>query len=88
VRFAQLIHAAGESSPGDLPTNTHAVALEAASEAELLDLEERLLSLDIPHTAIREPWAPYNNQLMAIGIRPMVRDTILKKLMSGFPLVK
>lgn len=88
VRFAQLIHAAGESSPGNLPTTTHAVALHAESEQDLLDLEGRLRQDGIAHVAIREPDAPYNNQLMAIGIVPQVRSKTLRKATCRFPLVR
>lgn len=87
-RFAQLIHAAGESSPGNLPHDTHAVALEAADEADLLDLERKLLDHSIGFCSIREPDAPYFNQLMAIGIHPQVRSKSLRKIMSRFALVK
>jgi hypothetical protein len=35
-----------------------------------LRLERVLQYADIPHVAIREPDAPWNNQLMAIGLVP------------------
>ena len=50
---AMLIHAAGESSPGNLPRGTFAIALAAKSEFQLLALEQRLISQNIPHAAIR-----------------------------------
>lgn len=88
MQFAQLIHAAGESAPGNLPNTTHAVALEVPNEQDLLDLERRLLGLGIAHVAIREPDAPFNNQLMAIGIVPVVRDKILRRALARFVLVR
>ena len=84
---AQLIHAAGESSPGNLPSDTRAVALGARSELELLRLEQKLKKKNIPHVAIREPDAPWNGQLMAIGIVPCHRS-LVKKEVSNFPLIK
>lgn len=88
VIVAQTIHAAGESSPGNIPGDTHAVALAADSEADLLALEQRLLASAVPHVAIREPDAPWNGQLMAIGVVPMVRTPDLKKLFRQYALLR
>jgi hypothetical protein len=88
VQFAQLIHAAGESAPGDLPSDTRAVALEVSNEQELLELEHKLVGLGIAFVAIREVDEPYNNQLMSIGLKPVVRDKKLRKAMSSYKLVK
>lgn len=84
---AQLIHAAGESSPGNLPSDTRAVALGAKSEFDLLKLEQKLKKKNIPHAAIREPDAPWNGQLMAIGIAPCDRSLVRKEV-ANFPLIK
>ena len=88
VQIAQTIHAAGESVDGPVPPTTHAVALDAANEGDLLDLEAKLKHLGIQFVAIREPDAPYNNQLMAIGIQPQVRGKILRKALARFALVR
>ena len=88
VQIAQTIHAAGESVREPVPPTTHAVALEAATEADLLDLERKLQDLGIEHVAIREPDAPYNNQLMAIGVKPQVRGKTLRRAMGRFALVR
>lgn len=75
VILAQTIHAAGESSPGpSLPPDTHAVALAAPSEQDLLELEAKLVDAGIPHRAIREP--DRDNELMAIGICPCPRELV------------
>lgn len=87
VFAAQLIHAAGESSPGNLPDHTFAVCLAARDEEHLLEIESKLLDQGIPHKAIREPDAPWNGQLMAIGISPCDRS-VCKYVTSGLPLVK
>lgn len=87
VMVAQVIHAAGESSDGDISSGTHAVALSAESEIQLLALEKRLISQNISHVAIREPDAPYFNQLMAIGIAPGDR-ALIRKEVSQLPLIK
>jgi hypothetical protein len=65
----------------------YAVALHAASEQELLELEARLVEAKIHHAAIREPDAPWNGQLMAIGIHPRPRED-LKRFTRRFQLVK
>lgn len=86
--IAQTIHAAGESSPGpSLPPDTHAVALAASSEQELLDLEMKLVQAGIPHRAIREPDAPWCGQLMAIGIEPCKRE-LVQEYTRAFKLVR
>ncbi|WNM70121.1 peptidyl-tRNA hydrolase [Myxococcus phage Mx1] len=84
---AQTIHAAGESSPGNLPEQTRAIALAAESEEHLLLLEAKLVAAGIPYKAIREPDAPWNGALMAIGIEPMPRAK-LRPLLSGLPLLR
>jgi len=83
-----MIHAAGESSPGSLPSDTHAVALFADSESDLLGLAEKLTKAGFEYTLIREPDLPYNNAAMALGVRPQARTPELKRLMRPFRLAK
>lgn len=83
---AQVTHAAGESSPGNLPDGVHAVALGCSVES-LAALEQRLQNACIEHKAIREDAAPYEGQLMAIGIPPCYRDEV-KKYVSSLPLLR
>ena len=87
MQAAQLIHAAGESSSGNLPPHTYAIALTAPTEAELNDISYRLFRLGIKHSRIIENDAPYTNQLMAIGIPPQPRRNIRKHL-SACQLLK
>jgi len=84
---AMIIHAAGESSDGNLPDGTYAIALAAQSEIQLLAIEKKLISNNIPHVAIREPDAPWCGQLMAIGIAPCDRAKVRKEV-SQLPLIK
>ena len=89
VLAAQLIHAAGESAPdGSVPTGTFAVALGARSLDELQTIERKLLEHGIPHRAVREPDAPWNGELMAIGIEPLEDRSRLKKITSSLPLLR
>lgn len=83
VRAANLIHAAGESSSGQLPQNTRAVALEARDEEHLLVLEDQLREAEVPHQAIRE-----EGQLFAIGIRPTEELFRVRKVTSSLPLIR
>jgi len=87
VQTVQLIHAAGESSPGHLPSGTYAIVLSVPSEKELKQLEQRLATKSVPHTAIREPDKPYDGALMAIGVQPMPRSQV-KKHLAGLSLLK
>jgi hypothetical protein len=83
-----VVHAAGESVIFRVPPETHAVVLAAKSEDELLKLEQKLLDMGIPHRAIREPDAPWNGQLMSIGLIPSKKTDAIKKCLSNYPLLR
>lgn len=87
VKAAQLIHAAGESSPGNVHSGTFAFALVTKTEEELKALGWELFKAGIPHKLIFEPDAPWTGQLMAIGVVPGPRKK-LRKYFSNFPLLK
>jgi len=82
---AQIVHAAGESSPGNLSSDTYAVVLAAADEAELGALEHRLVAGGIGHRAIREP--AMGNSLTAIGCAPAPK-TNFRRWLSNLPLYR
>ena len=82
-----LIHAAGESSPGKLPPHTYAIALECQTEHDLHALSYDLFKSGIPHQRIVESDAPYNGQLMALGLKPGWRSE-LKKHLSSYKLLR
>lgn len=84
---AQTIHAAGESSPGNLPEGTYAIALQVPDEPALLQLEQKLLAAGIPHKAIREPDAPYLGALMSIGVVPTENPEV-RRILRHLPLLK
>jgi len=73
---AQIVHAAGESSSGNLPPNTFAVVLAADSEDVILKLSAQLYLQNIKHIVVREPDAPWYNQAMAIGVYPQLRENV------------
>jgi len=87
VQAAQLIHAAGESSPGNLDSRTFAFALVVNNEEELKNLSYDLFMAGIPHKSILEPDAPWNGQIMAIGVCPAPRKE-LKKFFSKLKLLR
>ena len=82
-----LVHAAGESSPGNLPENTHAIVLIVPDEPALAALAERLGKFGVAHVTIREPDAPWNGAMMSIGVVPARRED-LKRHLSSLPLLK
>lgn len=84
--MAQVCHAAGESSPGNLPAGTFAVVL-SADKASLEALEGRLQLAGMPHRAIRENDPPYCGELLAIGICPTYKREV-KRFVSALPLLK
>jgi len=59
VQSAQIVHAAGESSPGTLPSGTFAVTLTAPSEQALRKEAERLQARGfVRREALSEPVRP------------------------------
>jgi hypothetical protein len=75
-------------SPGSISlSHTIAVVLGARNELRLLKLERTLLAAGIPHVAIREPDAPWHNQLMAIGLVPAPREAV-SRYMKDFQTIR
>lgn len=87
VLHANLIHAAGESSPGNLPPTTSAVSLTCPDEASLRVLAEVLSAAGVRHRAITETAGPHAGQLMAIGCAPCAREEV-RRFLSALPLSK
>lgn len=87
VQAAQIVHAAGESSPGNLPEGTHAIVLAVPGELELESVATRLKAAGIQFVRIEEPDAPFHGALMALGLRP-ARKEVLRRALSSLPLLK
>ena len=87
IQAAQIVHAAGESSPGDLKEGTYAVVLTAPNEDALMRVAWKLLKARVRFTTIFEPDAPYNGALMALGLAPRRKEE-LRKHVSSLPLLK
>lgn len=87
TQAAHLVHAAGESSPGGLPKDMHAVVLTVPDEGALLALASRLERAGVAHVVIDEPDAPYNGQRTAIGVVP-ARKEVLRRHLSSLPLLR
>jgi hypothetical protein len=96
VQVAQTVHAAGESAAiseriYEMPVlpGTVSVALHAKDSLHLDGIRHALNSVNIGHHCVYEIDAPYNGQLMAIGLFPIPvedRDTI-RAVLGKLPLV-
>lgn len=82
VAAAQIAHAAGESSPGNLKPGTFAVVLAARDAAHLAQVADRLRIANVNYVAVFESDAPYTDQLMSIGVAPGPRSTLRQHLSS------
>ena len=87
LQSANLIHGAGESSPGNLPEGTHAVALAVPDELALHHLAAKLEAADVRFVRIVESDAPYAGALMALGLVPARKET-LRRHLSSYPLLR
>lgn len=87
VLAAQVVHAAGESSPGGLPEGTNAVVLACPTEAALRDVADRLARAGVPHVRVEEPDAPWCGELMAVGVAPGRKED-LRRHLSALPLLR
>ena len=87
LQAAQVIHAAGESSPGQLAPGTHAICLVVPDENALRALANRMTSAAIAFVGIVETDAPHTGELTAIGCMP-ARKEVLRRLLSSIPLLK
>lgn len=87
LQAAQIIHAAGESSPGNLPAGTHAVCLAVPGEKELWALERIRRHAGLKFSAIIESDSPWTAQLMAIGCAPARKEDV-RRFLSSLPLLK
>jgi hypothetical protein len=81
------VHAAGESSPGNLPDGTHAVVLTVPDESALRCVAARLTLARVPFVPITEVDAPWMGQLMALGLVPQRKETV-RRFLSSLPLLK
>jgi Peptidyl-tRNA hydrolase PTH2 len=84
---AQVVHAAGESSPGNLPEGTFAVVLAVPNEEALQREAKRLKAAGVQFTKITEPDWPHNGALMALGLKPARKEEI-KRHVANLPLLR
>lgn len=84
---SQVVHAAGESSPGNLPHSTNAVVLEVPDEPTLREYSARLERAGVAHVLIHEPDSPWNGQATAIGLAPVADRRPLRAVLSSLPLL-
>lgn len=87
IQAANIVHSAGESSPGNLHSGTHAICLTVPNEEELRKVADKLGEAGVPFVSIIEVDAPFTDQLMAIGCVPAGKEA-LKRCLSALPLLK
>lgn len=85
---SQVTHAAGESSPGNLPEGTYAVVLAVPDIRGLLDVRDALEGSGVPYKLIVEPDAPYNGAPTAIGVVPTQDRRKVRKVLGRLPLLR
>lgn len=86
MQAAQIVHAAGESSPGNLPEGTNAVVLTVNNEAVLARLADAMTGAGVKLVRVREP--DRNNELMAIGLLPVTDRREVRRHTSMLPLLR
>lgn len=84
---AQIVHAAGESSPGNLTTGTNAVVLSVPDEPALHLLKRRLQGAGVPHVSVFEPDEPWCGSMTAIGLAPVADRRQVRRLLEDLPLL-
>lgn len=87
IQAANIIHASGESSPGNLSPGTHAVCLVVPDEQALRGVATKLEAHACRFAPIVETDAPFDGQLMAIGCVPAGKE-VLKRALSALPLLR
>lgn len=80
AQSAQLVHAAGESSPGNLSAGTYAIVLSVENERALVHLADRLRVAGVKFVSVFEPDPPYLGAMMAIGLVPARKEVVGKHL--------
>lgn len=86
VLAAQVVHAAGESSPGGLSEGTFAVVLATSDEASLHAIASKLDGAGIAFVRIVEP--DRNNELTALGLAPVRDRREVRRVLSSLPLLR
>lgn len=87
IQAANIIHGAGESSPGHLGPGTHAVCLVVPDEQALRAVADKLDAHGIKYVSIVETDEPYGDQLMALGCVPGRKED-LRRALSALPLLR
>ncbi len=83
---AQVVHAAGESSPGQMSPGTNAVVLAVPDEEMLAAVHQRLMLAGIACKAIFEPDPPWLGQMTAVGVCPTRERAKVRRVLSSLPL--
>ena len=84
TRYAQCVHAAGESAPNGTKPGTIAVCLYARDQEHLKDIAMSLSDAGIKHHIVEE----CDGEWMAIGCEPTTNRAAMRKVLSSLPLAK
>lgn len=82
---AQIVHAAGESSPGNVGPDTFAVVLTAPDSAALEHVANQLRAMGLKPVLICEPDPPYNGAPTALGVYAPDRS-VVRGMLRHLPL--
>lgn len=82
-----LVHAAGESSTGNLDAGTYAIVKAVPDEKALATVAAELRRKNVEFVSIYEPDPPYNGALMALGLVPKRKEE-LRRYLRKLPLLK
>ncbi len=82
IQAAMICHAAGESSPGNLPADTYAIVLTCRDELHLALVADELEVKGVALVRVYEPDPPYRGALMALGLRPARKEALRRHLSS------
>ena len=82
------MHAAGETSPGNLDSGTYAIVLAAEDESHLIRIANELRNAVIPFKLIREPDPPYNGAATAIGLWPTKDRKAVSRVLGNLTLFR
>ena len=87
LQAANVVHAAGESSPGNLPEGVRAVCLTTPDEDALKEVADLLARNGVRVRLVVETEGKHAGQLMAVGCRPARREEI-RRHVSSLPLLR
>ncbi len=81
IQLAYVVHAAGESVKGPVPSGSRAVVLAVPDEGALQVYAQALERAGVQHTTIVE-----DETLYSIGLEPTAETDQIQRILSALPL--